>query len=96
MTTVKNLTRQKLDIRYRTANQLAQLVQHRSAKQKVSGSNQLKRKCCLRNEITQRLDFLVFSDKDIKPQALSRNPCSYDKFCETLKNPHTVHQEYGM
>ena len=36
MTTVKNLTRKTLDIRYRTANQLAQLVKHRSAKQEVS------------------------------------------------------------
>ena len=57
--------------------QIAQLGEHRSAERDVAASNpcgptlrvfkQLRRKCCLCNDICNWLDFLVFLHKDEKP-----------------------------
>ena len=52
----------------------------------------LKSRLC--KDVCQRLDFLVYSDKDDKPYAPSHNPCTY-KFCGTLKNPLTVSSRCG-
>ena len=52
----------------------------------------LKSRLC--KDVCQRLDFLVYSDKDDKPYAPSHNPCTY-KFCGTLKNPLTVSPRCG-
>ena len=52
----------------------------------------LKSRLC--KHVCQRLDFLVYSDKDDKPYAPSHNPCTY-KFCGTLKNPLTVSPRCG-
>ena len=52
----------------------------------------LKSRLC--KDVCQRLDFLVYSDKNDKPYAPSHNPCTY-KFCGTLKNPLTFSPRCG-
>ena len=53
------------------------------ARANTQGLKEVGRKFCLCNEICQRLDLLVFSDKNEKSQASSNNPCTYNKFyCE--------------
>ena len=69
---------QKTTLNYFAAAWLAQLVGYQTAVREVEGSspgrtntqglkNYLRRKCFLCYDICNRVDFLVFSDKDDKP-----------------------------
>ena len=58
-----------------------------------SGSlKNLRRKCCLCNEICKWLDFLVFSNKDKKPQVLSHSTFN-DLFLWDIKEPTPLFEE---
>ena len=83
---------------------LAQLGECWSAEQEVAGLNpgqtntqglKITEKFCLCNDICKRLDFLVFLDKDEKPQVLSHSTYTYLVLVGREKTHTTVRKEQG-